>query len=261
MQLREFWRLCFLMSELVKNKYYFVSDVHLGLRAFDPEEREKKFATFLYQLPDDTAHLYLLGDIFDFWYEYKYVIPRRFTRTLGALSFLVDKGVQVFFLKGNHDVWTYDYLQSEVGVTLLDEMTVVPVGGKMFCLAHGDELIGERSHNFLKGVFKNRFLQVLFSAIHPRWAFSVATRWSKHNRLVKSERLEFRGEGDPLYRVAAEFEKSNLVDIFIFGHMHTPGNNLTPKGAGFYILGEWVHGCEYLVFDSESGTLEWEKGC
>ncbi|MEA4868907.1 MAG: UDP-2,3-diacylglucosamine diphosphatase [Rikenellaceae bacterium] len=247
------------MFDQERRLYYFVSDVHLGLRAFDPVQREKQFARFLHELPAQTTRLYLLGDIFDFWYEYKYVIPRRFTRTLGALAHLADRGVELYFLRGNHDVWTYDYLQQEIGVTVLDEMSVVNIEGKRICLAHGDELSGERAHLFLKGLFKNRLLQRLFSMIHPRWAFAVATRWSKHNRLARGEKLLFRGQNDPLFGVAAKFETENHVDEFIFGHMHTPGNTLTPKGAGFYILGEWIHGCEYLVFDSITGVLEWAK--
>ncbi|MFA6769811.1 MAG: UDP-2,3-diacylglucosamine diphosphatase [Bacteroidales bacterium] len=248
------------MSKLQSKLYYFVSDVHLGLKAFNPEEREKKFANFLYTLPDNTDSLYLLGDIFDFWYEYKYVIPRGFSRTLGALGALNDRGVKVYFIRGNHDVWTYNFLQLELGVTVLEEMCVVSIDGKNFCLAHGDELTGEKYHLFLKRIFKNKFLQKLFSAIHPRWAFAIANRWSKHNRLTEGEIMPFRGIGDPLYSVVSEYEKNNKVDYFIFGHMHTPGNILTPGGAGFYILGEWIHHCEYLVYDTEVGTLKWKSG-
>jgi len=248
------------MSNPKSKLYYFVSDVHLGLRAFNPEEREKKFASFLYSLPDNTDSLYLLGDIFDFWYEYKYVIPRGFSRTLGALGTLFDRGVKIYFIRGNHDVWTYDFLQNELGIKILDEMSVVAIDGKNFCLAHGDELMGGKSHLFLKRVFKSRFLQILFSSIHPRWAFAIAYRWSRHNRLTKGEIISFRGVNDPLYLIVSELEKDKNIDYFIFGHMHTPGNNLTPAGAGFYILGEWIHSCDYLVYDTEAGLLEWRKG-
>lgn len=240
--------------------HIFISDVHLGLRAFDPVTKERKFADFLRSLPHNTAALYMLGDIFDFWYEYKYVIPRGFTRTLGALASLKDRGVELFFIKGNHDLWTYNYLQNEIGVTVLDEMSIVQIGSKRFCLAHGDELLGERSHLFLKKVFKSKVLQSLFSLLHPRIAFGVALRWSKHNRLSRGGVFPFRGERDPLYRVASEFELKERVDFFIFGHMHTPGDTVTPLGAGFYILGEWVHGCEYLVFNPAEVKPEWRKG-
>lgn len=240
--------------------YYFLSDVHLGLKAFNPREREKLFASFLYSLPENTDSLYLLGDIFDFWYEYKYVIPRGFSRVLGALAALTDRGVKLYFIRGNHDMWTYDFLQSELGIEVLEEMSVVSIEGKLFCLAHGDELIGDKSHLFLKRIFKNRVLQRIFSSIHPRWAFALAYKWSKYNRLSRGGVLSFRGVDEPLYLVASEYEKEKNIDYFIFGHMHTPGNNLTPRGAGFYILGEWIYNCDYLVYDSEVGQLEWRRG-
>ncbi len=242
-----------------RNLHYFISDVHLGLNIFEPAIREKKFANFLNQLPDNTASVYFLGDIFDFWFEYKYLIPRGFTRTLGAMANLTDKGVKLFFINGNHDVWTFSYLQNELGVKILKEMTITEIGGVKFCLAHGDELIGERWHNILKGAFKNRLLQMLLSSLHPRWVFAFAMNWSRHNRLRCGNKLTFRGEKDPLFKMAVNFERSNDVDNFIFGHMHTAGGAETPKGAGFYILGEWIYGCEYLLFDSDTKSLKWEK--
>ena len=242
-----------------RSLHYFISDVHLGLKAFNPVARERNFARFLYDLPEETTEIYLLGDIFDFWYEYKYVIPNGFARTLGALAHLNDKGVKIYFINGNHDVWTFRYLQEEIGFIVLKEMTIKEIAGTRFCLAHGDELTGERGQKFLKSVFRNRFLQTLFSSIHPRWAFALASGWSKHNRLNSGMDFRFRGVEDPLYEVAANYEKINHVDYFVFGHMHTAGNNLTPKGAGFYILGEWIHGCDYLVFDSSDKSLRWEK--
>jgi UDP-2,3-diacylglucosamine hydrolase len=242
--------------------YYFISDVHLGLKAFDPVTRERNFAKFLNGLPEETAEIYLLGDIFDFWYEYKYVIPNGFARTLGAFAGLHDRGVKLYFINGNHDVWTFNYLQREIGFIILNEMTVKEIEGARFCLAHGDELTGEPGQKILKNIFRSRFLQMLFSAIHPRWAFALASRWSKHNRLNSGVDFRFRGDEDPLFKVAAGFEEHNRVDYFIFGHMHTAGDCLTPKGAGFYILGEWIFGCDYLVFNSEDKTLKWERsGC
>ena len=169
-----------------KNLHIFLSDVHLGLRAFNPVKREAEFADFLNNLPQETESLYLLGDIFDFWYEYKYVIPKGFTRTLGALANLSDRGVKIYFFKGNHDLWTYGYLEKEVGFKILEDPTVVDIAGVKFCLAHGDELGDDRGQKILKGIFRNRFLQACFSSLHPRWAFAVALRWSRHNRDRKS---------------------------------------------------------------------------
>lgn len=242
------------------NLHIFLSDVHLGLKAFDPVAREREFARFLNNLPQETAALYLVGDIFDFWYEYKYVIPRGYSRTLGALANLSDRGVAIHFFKGNHDMWTFGFLERELGVNILKDPSVVDISGTRFCIAHGDELGNERGQKILKSIFRNRFLQACFSALHPRIAFAIALRWSRHNRLSKGEQFRFRGENDPLYKFASEFEKSCKVDHFIFGHMHTPGNTLTPGGAGFFILGEWIHGCEYLIFNSDTRELIWANG-
>ncbi len=239
---------------------YFIADVHLGLEIEGGDERELLFANFLYNLPEECEALYFLGDLFDFWYEYKHVIPRKFTRTLGALAHLHDRGVKLYFLRGNHDLWCYNYLQEEIGVVVLEELVQVEIGERRFSLAHGDELTGERGHLFLKRIFKNRFLQRLFSALHPYIAFSIATKWSKHNRLVKREQHSFEGEKSPLYSVAAKIEQESDVDYFIFGHMHTPGDTLTPKGAGFYILGEWVNDCQYLIYNSKEDQLTWHNG-
>ena len=242
------------------NLHYFVSDVHLGLKVSGEKSIEERFVVFLRSLPENTASLYLLGDIFDFWYEYKYVVPKGYVRVFGALTELLDRGVNIYFTKGNHDLWTFGYLESEIGLEILKESEIVDINGVKFCLGHGDELAGKRSHLFMKRIFKSRFLQKALSTIHPRWVFAFAFRWSRSNRVTKKRSSEFRGENDPLYKYVSELEKRAQVDYFIFGHMHTPGNCATPNGAGFYILGEWISGCEYLVFDAEAKVLVWESG-
>ncbi len=243
-----------------KRLHLFISDVHLGLRAFDPIEREHRFSSFLYNLPKEVDSIYLLGDIFDFWYEYKYVIPRNFTRSLGALAYLKDRGVNLFFIKGNHDVWTYNYLSDEIGVVMLNELDIVDIGGLRFCLGHGDELIGDRMHLMLKSVFKNRFLQKAFSCIHPRWAFGLAYRWSKHNRLTRGGDYKFNGKESSLYTFTKnyiELNTSDKIDFFIFGHLHTPGHVELENGSNLYVLGEWIHNCDFLEYDSISKEIRW----
>jgi UDP-2,3-diacylglucosamine hydrolase len=171
-----------------KNLYFFVADVHLGLDFKDPVGREKKFSSFLYNLPAQTKEVFLMGDIFDFWYEYKDVIPNGFTRTLGAIAALVDRGVKVHFFNGNHDIWTYRYFQKELGVVMEKQPAVIEIEGKRFCLGHGDGLwSGDPGYKFLKSIFYNRILQILFSGIHPRWAFLLGHSWSKHNRLTRGQ--------------------------------------------------------------------------
>lgn len=241
--------------------YYFVSDVHLGLKAFNPKEREKRFVKILRELPSQTKAIYLIGDVFDFWFEYKYVVPRGFSRVLGALADLSDRGVEVFFFKGNHDMWTFGYLEEEIGVKMLPEPSLVDIKGKTFCLAHGDELMSyEPKHLILKRLFHSKKLQVALSAVHPRWTFAFAHYWSKNNRLAKGDIYKFMGKDAPIYKYACEFEKDKRVDYFVFGHFHTPGEIKTPSGAGLYILGEWIHGCEYLCYNSETDTMKWLSG-
>lgn len=236
-----------------KNLYYFVSDVHLGLDIKDSVARERKFFSFLKGLPQNTKALYLLGDIFDFWYEYKNVIPRNFTRTLGALAELADRGVEVYFFNGNHDIWTYSYLQEELGVKVLEQPYVVDIEGKRFCLGHGDGLgDGDFGYKLLNRTFKNRFLQWLFSGVHPRWAFGLAHLWSRHNRLMHQENpWEWKGEDERIVKFANSFQKgcNGSVDYFVFGHYHHRTHMTLAEGGEMFLMGEWINTCDYLVFD------------
>ena len=238
-----------------KKLYYFVSDVHLGLDHKDPQARERKFSSFLYSLPQNTKAIYLLGDIFDFWYEYKNVIPRGYTRTLGALASLVDRGVEVYFFNGNHDIWTYSYFEKELGLKILQQPCVVDIEGKKFCLGHGDGLgKGDIGYKLLNRTFKNRFLQWLFSAVHPRWAFWLAHKWSRHNRLAHEDNpWQWRGEDERIVKFANAFQKERGGDIdhFIFGHFHYRTTMNLKEGGQMHLLGEWVNGCDYLLFDGD----------
>lgn len=237
-----------------KKLTYFVSDVHLGLQVADPEDRERRFAGFLRSLPENTEAVYLLGDIWDFWYEYKDVVPKGYVRVLSALQELMDRGVKVYFFQGNHDVWTYRYFE-ELGMVKLVQPCVVQIAGKRFCLGHGDGLgpvpFGYR---FLRGLFHNRLAQTLFSALHPWLAFRLGNGWSKNNRLAHDVQYEFGGENEPLYKFAKDFASENEVDFFIFGHYHVEVDTVLPSGARLMILKDWIHSSPYLCFDGVSIT-------
>ena len=229
-----------------KKLTYFVSDVHLGLQVADPAAREARFVGFLRSLPEETAALYLLGDIWDFWYEYRDVVPKGYVRVLAAIQDLMDRGVDVYFLQGNHDVWTYSYFE-ELGMKKLVQPALVEIDGRVFCIGHGDGLGPvPMGYRFLRGVFHNRVLQFLFSMLHPRIAFGLGNGWSKSNRLARNEEYVFRGEEEPLYKFAAEFEKENKVDCFVFGHYHCDVTMKTPAGADFIILKDWMDGSPYV---------------
>lgn len=247
-------------------RYYFISDVHLGASFCDRKELEARFVDFVDSIGDDTAAVYLLGDIFDFWYEYKYVIPRGHTRALGALARLCDRGVNVYFSPGNHDVWLYDYFQSEIGVKVLHEPEVVEICGKRFCLGHGDSLgKTDAGFKFIRWMFHNRFLQWLFSGIHPRWAFGLGYAWAAHSRKIKNVPgrgpFVFKGKDEALYRFSEKFGEEYFhrtrqqIDYFIFGHYHTPGRIALDSGGELLILGCWVDGGEYAVFDGETVSM------
>lgn len=230
---------------------YFVSDVHLGLDVKDPAARERRFVDFLKGLPQETSALYMLGDIWDFWYEYRDVVPRGYVRVFAALQELMDRGVNVYFFQGNHDVWTYGYFE-ELGMKRLEQPTLVEIGGKNFCLGHGDGLgpvpFGYR---FLRGVFHNKVLQFLFSLLHPWIAFGFGNGWSRGNRLAHDKAYVFAGKDEPLYRFAENYCKEHEVDYFIFGHYHADVCIDMPSGAQFRVLKDWMDGFSYISFDGE----------
>lgn len=236
----------------VRNLTYFVADVHLGLNVKNPADREARFVSFLKSLPEETEALYLLGDIWDFWYEYRDVVPKGYIRVLNALMDLLDSGVRVYFFQGNHDVWTYRYFE-ELGMVRLIQPACVRIGETDFCLGHGDGLgpvpFGYR---VLRGIFHSRVLQTLFSMLHPWIAFRLGTGWSKRNRLARRHEYFFKGKDEPLYKFAEEFEKTHHVDYFIFGHYHADVRMRTPEGADLFVLKDWMDSSPYLYFDGIS---------
>ena len=238
---------------------YFVSDVHLGLDVADPAAREARFVHFLESIPKDRAKaLYLLGDIWDFWYEYRDLVPKGYVKVFSALIKLMESGVKVYFFQGNHDMWCYSYF-SELGIEILQQPYVVEFGGKVFCIGHGDGLgPGDHSYKLMRWIFRNRLCQRLFSSlIHPTLAFKIARKWSKSNRLSRNEEYIFRGQEEPLYKFAVSFSKQTKVDYFIFGHFHTEVDAVLPTGARLLVMKDWVNtqSSKFIVFDLISGCL------
>ena len=235
---------------------YFVADVHLGLDVNDPAGREARFVSFLKAIPAErTEALYLLGDIWDFWYEYRDVVPKGYVRVFAALTDLMDAGVKVYFFQGNHDVWTYSYFE-ELGMKRLVQPAVVEIGGRTFCLGHGDGLGPvPAGYRFLRRIFHCRLLQILFSMLHPWIAFRIGNAWSRNNRLARREKYVFKGTGEPLYRFAEEFSRTRHVDYFIFGHYHAHVDMELPGGARLFVLEDWIDGSGYIYFDGISGRV------
>lgn len=234
---------------------YFVSDVHLGLQVNDPAAREARFTAFLKGIdPSRTEALYLLGDIWDFWYEYRDVVPKGYVRVLSALLSLMDGGVKVYFFQGNHDIWTYRYFE-ELGMVRLVQPCRVNIGRRTFCLGHGDGLgPGMQGYKLMRGAFHNRVLQALFSTLHPWLAFRLGNGWSKRSRLGKNLSYTFKGADEPLYRFCESYQAATPVDYFIFGHYHAR-EDMPVAGARLLLLGDWITAPNWIQYDSETDQL------
>lgn len=250
---------------MVKDKIYFASDVHLGSSVpSDPLVTEKRFVRWLDSIKEDAKALYLLGDIFDFWFEYKKVVPKGFTRTLGKLAELNDNGTEIHFFTGNHDIWAFDYLPREIGAVVHTEPLTTTISGKTFYLAHGDGL-GDNSRSFqiIRSIFRNRICQKLFAAFPSRWGIAFAHRWSAHSRKkALAQGCDYFGEDKEhlvLY-AKAYFKTHPDIDFFLFGHRHILFDLLIPPQTRIIILGDWLSLFSYAVFDGKELKLETFEG-
>jgi len=242
-----------------KGKIYFASDFHLGVPTREKSlEREKLIVQWLDEIRKDAAEIYLMGDMFDFWFEYKNAVPKGFTRLLGKLAEICDSGIPVYLFTGNHDMWMFDYLQDELGVIIYRKPVVKEFNGKKFFLAHGDGLgPGDRGYKFIKKVFANPLLQWMFARIHPNTGIGIANFWSGQSRGSGGiEKDKWKGDEN---EYLVQFVKKTLLkehyDYFIFGHRHLP---LEMKIAdSVYInLGEWINYSSYAVFDGDKIELK-----
>jgi len=244
-----------------KTKIYFASDFHLGVPTYTESlEREKKIISWLDKIKEDAKSIYLLGDIFDFWFEYKAVIPKGFVRLLGKLAELSDNGTDIFLIKGNHDLWMYDYLPKEVGVKIIEDKTILSENGKIIFLAHGDGLgPGDFGYKIIKKIFTNKICQWVFARLHPNFGLGIAHFWSKRSRIANNKNPEqFLGEEKEwLVSYCQEKQKENPVDYYIFGHRHLPLEIEIDTKAKYINLGDWIHHNSYAVFDGENLILEY----
>ena len=244
-----------------KTKIYFASDFHLGVPTHaESLEREKKIISWLDEIKEDAKSIYLLGDIFDFWFEYKAVVPKGFVRLLGKLAELSDNGTDIFLIKGNHDLWMYDYLPKEVGVQIIKDKTILRENGKKIFLAHGDGLgPGDFGYKMIKKIFTNKMCQWLFTRLHPNFGLGIAHFWSKISRIANNKNPEqFLGEEKEwLVSYCKEKQKENPVDYYIFGHRHLPLEIEIDTKTKYINLGDWIHHNSYAVFDGENLILEY----
>ena len=244
-----------------RNKIYFASDFHMGsLAVDDPMAQERLIVQWLDTVvrPDAKA-LYLLGDIFDYWWEYKYVVPRGFTRFLGKLGELHDSGIEIHWFTGNHDIWIFDYIPQETGAIIHRAPLLLQLGDKRAYLAHGDGL-GDNSPAFkiLRSMFHNRFLQVLFAAIHPRWTMAFGLAWSRHSRTKREKaNTPYLGEEkEHLIHYSKEYLKSDPVNYLVYGHRHILLDLMLSRESRMLIIGDWLDYNSYAVWDGEELRLE-----
>jgi UDP-2,3-diacylglucosamine hydrolase len=234
------------------SKIYFASDFHLGLPAgSSPVEREKKVVRWLTRIATDAKEIYLLGDIFDFWWEYKLVIPKGFTRFLGTIASLTDSGIPVHFFTGNHDMWMGKYLVDECGIIIHRSPLLTTFNGKNFYLAHGEGL-GSKDFGYkiLLSIFRNRPLQTLYSILHPTIGVGIGHRWSLNSRLGKGVTLAFMGEEkEDLIRHSKNILEKNQIDYFIYGHRHLAMTYKLKQGAEIVFLGDWIQNGFYAEWN------------
>lgn len=243
------------------SKIYFASDFHLGVPNHTLSlDRERKIVRWLENIEKDASAIYFLGDIFDFWFEFKKVVPKGFVRLLGKLGQLSDRGIDIFIFKGNHDMWMYGYLEKEIGAKIIsDELHLNEQGKKLF-LHHGDGLgPGDPSYKFLKRfIFKNRLCQFLFKIAPPSWGLSIAEYFSSKSRLANNKRDEqFDEKGEWLLQFCKDKVEQEHFDYFIFGHRHLPLDLEVKDGVRYINLGEWVNHFTYAVLSD--GNVELKK--
>lgn len=245
--------------ELPKNKkIYFASDNHLG--APNPQAsraREKQFVAWLEKIQNDAAAIYLLGDLFDFWFEYKTVVPKGFVRVLGKLAEISDTGIPITFFVGNHDLWMRDYFQTELGITVHHQPLVLIVGKTRFFIGHGDGLgPGDKGYKRMKKLFTHPLSKYLFRWLHPDLGMKLGKYLSQKNKLISGkEDVKFLGK-DKEWLVA--YAQKRLMeedfDYFVFGHRHLPLQIALNHTSKYINLGDWITHNTYAVFDG--ATLE-----
>lgn len=248
------------ISPLNGKKIFFASDFHLGAPdATSSLEREKRIVAWLEQIKNNAHSIYLLGDIFDFWFEYKRAIPKGFIRLQGKLAELKDAGITIEFFTGNHDMWMFDYFPKELGIPIHRNPLILSYNDQLLMIGHGDGLgPGDGMYKFLKKFFTSRICQWLFARIHPNLGIGLAHSWSRKSRISNVKREEkFQGEEKEfLLAYCKEMETKTHHDFYIFGHRHLPLDLVVGTNSRYINLGEWVHFNTYAEYDGKNVALK-----
>ena len=245
------------------NKIYFLSDFHLGAPNHEGSlVREKRIVSFLDEARKDAIAIFILGDLFDFWYEYKHVVPKGYVRILGKLAEISDQGIPIHFFVGNHDMWMNNYFQKELNIPIYFNPTSFEFYGKKFLVGHGDGLgPGDHGYKFLKKIFRNKFLQKLFGLIPPTIGIGLANYFSKKSRIQTGNSNEvFMGEDQEwLVTYCKEALQKDHYDYFIFGHRHLPLQIELSQNSTYFNLGDWIQYSSYVEFDGKEIALKYFK--
>ena len=241
----------------IKTKIYFASDFHLGAPNHQKSrEREKKICKWLDQISKDAKEVYLLGDLFDFWFEYNKVIPKGFERLKGKLAELTDSGIKIHLFVGNHDLWTFGYLESEIGLTIHIKPKIIEINNKKFYVAHGDGLgKGNVIYKLIKRVYKNRMCQFLFKILPSTIGITLAQFLSRRNKKKQNPSKEKLGE-NYLIDYCKNVLKQQHIDYFVFGHIHRPCSIELSPNSTYINLGDWVTHFSYAELDEENLLLK-----
>lgn len=241
-------------------KIYFISDFHLGVpNDADSRKREDKIVAWLNSIAKDVQILYLMGDVFDYWFEYKEVVPRGYVRLLGKLAELSDAGVEMHYFTGNHDMWVFDYLPKEIGLHIHRNPIQKEYNGKKFFLGHGDGLgPGDFGYKFIKKVFANKLAQWLFARVHPNTGIGLMKFFSRRSRIATgtSDDVYLGDDKEWLMVFCREVLQKEHYDYFIFGHRHMPLDKQLNDQSRYINLGEWINHFTYAVFDGQELLLK-----
>ncbi|WP_114751254.1 UDP-2,3-diacylglucosamine diphosphatase [Pleomorphovibrio marinus] len=237
-------------------KVFFASDFHLGApNSQESQIREKKIVRWLDEISPEAAAVFLVGDIFDFWFEYEKVVPKGFLRFLAKITEMREKNIPIFFFTGNHDLWMKDYFTKELDIPVYSNPLEMEINHKKFLVGHGDGLgPGDQKYKVLKKIFTNQVCQWLFKWVHPDLGIRMAQTWSKSSRISNEEKKEdeFKGEDKEwLFQYCKDIENKMHFDYYIFGHRHLPLQLQVNGKSTYYNLGEWVSQCMYGEFDGE----------
>ncbi len=241
-------------------KIYFASDNHLGAPTMENSlPREKHFVAWLDTVQKDAAAIFLLGDLFDFWFEYKTVVPKGFTRTLGKLAEITDAGIPIYYFVGNHDLWMNGYFEAELNIPVFHEPQQFKLNKTSFFIGHGDGLgPGDKGFKRMKKVFTNPVAKWFFKWLHPDIGVRLAKYLSVKNKLISGdEDIKFQGEDKEwLVQYSRRKLEGDHYDYFVFGHRHLPLEIELNEKAKYINLGDWVSYFTYGVFDGELFSLE-----